>query len=325
MATAEQIKSLISAHFGHEPERFTTLALQVAAYEARQGHSALATELRSLIDRGRTASPKVIHIQPDLSDLVLQTEPTTRLVEFVAPDSIRKRLERIIKEYRQQSKLKKYGLNHRRKLLLAGPPGTGKTMTASVLASQLKLPLCTIMMDKLVTKYMGETSAKLRQVFDMIENHKSVFLFDEFDAIGGERGKGNDVGEMRRVLNAFLQFIERDSSCSIIIAATNNIGLLDQALYRRFDDVLHYSLPDNSARALLIQNRLGSFRNKSFTVSKAAAICEGLSHSEISQACDDAIKEAILEDRKSVTLKLMQDMLQERKAAYGQFFKMETE
>src|SRR5690606_40096382 len=99
-----------------------------------------------------------------------------------------------------------------RKILLSGPPGTGKTLTASILANELRLPLYTILMDKMVTKFMGETSAKLRQVFDLIEQRQGVYLFDEFDAIGGERSRDNDVGEMRRVLNSFLQFIDRKST-----------------------------------------------------------------------------------------------------------------
>ncbi len=99
---------------------------------------------------------------------------------------------------------------------------------------------------------MGETSAKLRQIFDLIEQRQGVYLFDEFDAIGGERSRDNDVGEMRRVLNSFLQFIERDQSDSLIIAITNNKSLLDQALFRRFDDVMLYNLPTKEEKLSLL-------------------------------------------------------------------------
>ena len=132
-------------------------------------------------------------------------------------------------------------------------------MTASIISGELHLPCFIIQMDKLVTKFMGETSATLRQIFDVIQQHRGIFLFDEFDAIGGERGLDNDVGEMRRVLNSFLQFIENDHSESIIIAATNNPRLLDQALYRRFDDILNYEHPTPSETEHLIANRLGIF------------------------------------------------------------------
>ena len=149
-------------------------------------------------------------------------------------------------------------------------------MTAKVLASELKQLLHIIQMDRLVTKFMGETGAKLRQIFDKMREMPGVYLFDEFDAIGGERNLGNDVGEMRRVLNAFLQFIDKDTSNNLIIAATNNLRLLDRALFRRFDDVLHYGLPEQNDRSRLIINLLGTFLSKDFSFERAAKLPKGL-------------------------------------------------
>jgi len=316
MATAEQIKTLIRSHFSEQPEQFFTIALQVAAHEAKQGHQSLANEIRTLVDKAKARPARVIPFTPDLDHMVLTSEPKERLGVLVQSDEMSGRIERILREYRQKAKLEKHGLSHRRKILLAGPPGTGKTLTAAVLAGELGLPLFTIMMDKIVTKFMGETSAKLRQIFDVIQERQGVYLFDEFDAIGGERSRENDVGEMRRVLNAFLQFIERNSSDSLIVAATNNPRILDQALFRRFDDVLYYHLPEKAEIERLIENRLGSFRSKKMHPEKSAKIAESLSHAEIAQACDDAIKETILADRKTVTATLLKQMLQERRSAY---------
>jgi len=200
-------------------------------------------------------------------------------------------------------------------LLLTGEPGTGKTMTAQILAGELKQTQYTILMDKLVTKYMGETSAKLRQIFDFIQGHRGVFLFDEFDAIGSERARDNDVGEMRRVLNAFLHFIELDRSDNLIIAATNNLTLLDQALFRRFDDILHYQKPNLDESQLWLANRLGSFQGD-FSLDTLVKSTAELSHSEIVRACDDAIKETILSGQEKVTENLLKEMLQERHSAY---------
>lgn len=315
MATAEQVKTLIKTHFDSDPERFSTIALQIAAHEARQGHGGVANEIRVIVDRAKS-KPVRITFHRELEDLVLESEPRHRLSELVVSDSLKNRIQRILKEYKQQHKLKKHGLNHRRKLLLAGHPGTGKTMTASIIAAQLSLPFYTILMDKLVTKYMGETSAKLRQIFDLIQRQQGVYLFDEFDAIGAERGLANDVGEMRRVLNAFLQFIELDKSESLIVAATNNLTLLDQALFRRFDDVLHYKLPTRKETAILIDNRLGTFKGR-FSSEKIATQVTKLSHGEIAQACDDAIKETVLSDKKKVTKNLILTMLKDRHDAYG--------
>ncbi len=316
MATAEQIKSLIRSHISDQPEQFFTIALQVAAHEAKQGHLSLAREIRTLVDKAKTRPARVIPFKPDLDHLLLASEPKERLGTLVQSDEMRERMERILREYRQREKLKRHGLSHRRKILLSGPPGTGKTLTAAVLAGELNLPLFTILMDKVVTKFMGETSAKLRQVFDVIQDRCGVYLFDEFDAIGGERNRENDVGEMRRVLNAFLQFIELDSSESLIVAATNNPRILDQALFRRFDDVLHYHLPENAEIERLIKNRLGTFRSRKMSFEASIKTAESLSHAEIAQACDDAIKETTLADKKIVTATLLKQMLQERQASY---------
>ena len=158
---------------------------------------------------------------------------------------------------------------------------------------------------------MGETSAKLRQIFDLIRDQQGVYLFDEFDAIGGERTLENDVGEMRRVLNALLQFIEQDVSESLIIGATNNPALLDRALFRRFDDILHYGLPDEASRRRLIENVLGCFKGR-LGWKSVMNQSSGLSQAEIDHACRDSIKEAILGDKVKVETKALVRTLRER-------------
>lgn len=315
MATAEQIKSLLRSHFDNDSERFLTISLQVAAHEAHQGHMALAEEIKGLVEKNKNSRPRVITLQPDLSDLILQTEPDTKLPELIVSDSIKTRIKRLMNEHRQKTKIRQFGLENRRKLLISGPPGTGKTLTASVIAGELNLPLFTILVDKLITKYMGETAAKLRQIFEVIARQKGVYLFDEFDAIGAELGRENEVGEMRRVLNAFLQFIEHDKSESFIIAATNNPGILDKALFRRFDDVLYYNLPEKEQIVQLLNNRLGTFKG-SFSTESFAEQINALSHSDICQACDDAIKDAILDGKSKVGKETLLDMLKYRLDVY---------
>lgn len=313
MATADQIKSLIRSHFNSQSERFYSIALQVAAHEAKQGHTALAHDIREIVDMERKKrGSNIVNFPTDLKGLVLTERPEISKVSLIIQVQLEKRIQQIIHEYRQQGKLKSHGLSHRRKMLLIGPPGTGKTMTARVLAHELHIPLYTIQVDRLVTKFMGETSAKLRQIFDLMSQEHGIYLFDEFDAIGGERSMDNDVGEMRRVLNAFLQFIEQDTSDSLIIAATNNSRLLDQALFRRFDDVLSYDYPDENERKNLITNLMGTYKMSNFSWKSTLKESEGLSHAEIDQACRDSIKKAILEDRIKVDSDALIEKLKER-------------
>lgn len=315
MATAEQLKSLIRTHYRNERERFSTIALQVAAHEALQGHQAVALEIRDLVGKAQALNDaaKVIPFTPELHHLIEIVESKIRINELVVSDVIRKRLERILLEYREREKLARHGMTYRRKILLSGPPGTGKTMTATVLATELRLPLFRIQLDKIVTKFMGETSAKLRLVFDGMRDQKGVYFFDEFDTIGGDRGLDNDVGEMRRVLNSFLQFIERDPSGSLIICATNNSSLLDKALFRRFDDILNYELPDATAARQLIENRLTTFLPAQFDSLRIQESLNGMSHADITRACLDAIKDAILSDSHVVVESLLKRALDERR------------
>jgi SpoVK/Ycf46/Vps4 family AAA+-type ATPase len=315
MAKSEYILSLIKSHFDNENERFVTMALQIAAHEAKLGHTAIADEVKKVIDKHKENKSKTKAFPTDLQGLVIENNPTYRIADLIAPEDIKVKIRRIISEFTQRDKLRKHDLQNRRKILLTGPPGTGKTLSASILANELSLPLNTILMEKLVTKYMGETSIKLRQVFDVIKERQGVYLFDEFDAIGGERSRDNDVGEMRRILNSFLQFLERDDSDSIIVAITNNHKLLDQALFRRFDDVITYKLPSAEEKLQLLKNYLTGF-NRKLDYPQILKTINGLSHAEITLACLDAIKETVLQEKQPMNNQLVIKTIKDRNAAY---------
>ena len=315
MATAEQMKSLVKAYADCNDEKFKTVVLQIAAHEARLGHDNLARELKKQIDRVGSKRTNIVQLT-STNPMLSLSMPSHDLSELIVSEDITDKIQRILNEYRNRNKLISYGLTNRRKILIEGNPGTGKTLTASIIASELSLPLYTVQMDKLVTKFMGETSAKLRQVFDSIESNVGVYLFDEFDAIGADRSLDNEVGEMRRILNSFLQFIEQDGSESIIIAATNNQRLLDQALFRRFDDVLHYMLPTHMEIKRLLEYKIKSY-DENFTIPKdVIKAADGLSHAEIVRVCDDAIKNSILNDE-SITDKIIISLLNERHNVYS--------
>lgn len=315
MATAEHIKNLIRAYYLRDDNKFKTIVLQIAAYEAKLGHEAFARELKQFVEKAPPVRSNIVRLSNSDSMLRLST-PSDRIGDLIVSEEIAARLSRILTEFKNRNRLQQFGLSNRRKILIEGAPGTGKTFTASVIASELNLPLYTVQMDKVVTKFMGETSAKLRQIFDEISASVGVYFFDEFDAIGADRALDNEVGEARRILNSFLQFIEQDASESIIIAATNNQKLLDQALFRRFDDVLHYTLPTRAEICRLYSARLGTFDRHIMVSEKLLNESCGLSHAEIIRVCDDAIKSSILSDER-ITERQLLALIDERIKAYG--------
>lgn len=306
MANADQIKALIRSHAEGDNARFYAVAMQVAAQAARGGRGKVAQELRALVDEAKERSKaleapsglKPVPIaQPrgELAGMLTVGYPKARLADMTLEDALRSRLDRVVLEQRQRERIHEHGLAPLRKLLLIGLPGTGKTTTAAALAGELGIPFFTIQLDGLITKYMGETAAKLRLVFDAIQSTRGVYLFDEFDALGAERGAKNDVGEIRRVLNSFLQFLEQNDSDSLIIGATNHVHLLDRALFRRFDAVIEYGLPSAEIAAHVMRSRLSVLDTSIVDWSQVTDAAEGLSHAEITHACEQAAKNVILE------------------------------
>ena len=320
MVTAQQLKALLQSYSEADGEMFVSVALQIAAHEARTGKGRFAAEIKRLVDeiKAKQRQAKVGGSVPiarpsgELATLLCATYPHTKLTEMVLAPEQRDSLELVIREYRQQAKLREHGLNARRKLLLVGPPGVGKTMTAWALAGELKLPHFSVQLHSLITKYMGETAAKLFAVFESMRHTRGVYLFDEFDAIGSMRANTNDVGEIRRVLNSFLQFLEQDDSESLIVAATNLEDLLDEALFRRFDDVIRYQLPKEKELRDLIANRLAAFQVDCRAVEQAAEWGQGMSHAEVCRACDEAAKITVLDDRRGIDLADLQRTIQLR-------------
>jgi SpoVK/Ycf46/Vps4 family AAA+-type ATPase len=328
MATAEQLKALIRCHADGDDARFYAVAMQVAASEARSGHGRFAQELRELVDRAKAAQgaaecepgPQPVALaQPrgELAGLLTFSYPRARLADMALSKSVSARLDRVLLEQRQRERIREHGFSPIRKLLLVGLPGTGKTMTAAVLAGELGLPLFTIQLHALITKFMGETAAKLRLVFDAIHATRGVYLFDEFDALGGQRGAGNDVGEIRRVLNSFLQFLEHDASDSLVIGATNHPEILDRALFRRFDAVIDYAIPSGEVATKIMQNRLSPLDASGIDWKQIAGAVEGLSHSEIVHACDQAAKNALLDHSTVVRESDLRAALEERRSSHS--------
>jgi SpoVK/Ycf46/Vps4 family AAA+-type ATPase len=334
MATAEQLKALLKSYAEGDDERFLAISMQVAAHAARKGQGKFAEELRALIDeaKARRDAAKLQPLVPiaratgELAGLLSASYPKVRLADMVLAKDTREQLNRLVSEYKQQHKLRAHGLSARRKLLLVGPPGSGKTMTASALAGELNLPLLGVQLHALLTKYMAETAAKLRLIFDAMQRTRGVYLFDEFDAIGSNRNLANDVGEIRRVLNSFLQFLEQEDSDSLILAATNHVGVLDPALFRRFDDVVRYEASSPDLAKELIQNRLNVFGVQNIEWPSVLQAVLGLSYAELARACDDAARRAVLADNKEITsASLLQALCERQEINKSQEYQTGTE
>ncbi|GAA5481317.1 ATP-dependent zinc metalloprotease FtsH [Haloferula sargassicola] len=231
MASAAQVKALLQSHGHGDEARFYAVALQVAAAEARAGHAKLAREIRDLVEQAkarkgeRRAQANILPLsqpQGEAAELLEPVHSDLRVKHLVLTPTLRERVERIVAEQQNLNRLKEHNLRPRQRLLFTGPPGCGKTMTASALSSELKLPLFVIRLDTLISRYLGDSLSKLRVIFDTANETRAIYFFDEFDAIGYTRDAPGEVGEMRRLLNSFLLFIERLSSYSLIIAATNH-------------------------------------------------------------------------------------------------------
>lgn len=329
--STKHLLALLNSHIDGDEEQFLSIALQVAAQEARQGRMEEADKLKRLVQRARdqqrTGRPAggqtpipLARPRGELQGLVESAYPKVTLASMVLTDDVRGRLTRVVRQQQERATLRDHGQAPTTHILLVGPPGTGKTMTASALAGELRLPLFTVRLESLFSRFFGETAGKLRLLFDQIAQTRGVYLLDEFDAIGARRGDPNDVGEIRRVLNSVLAFMEEPNSIdSVVLAATNHVEILDEALARRFDEVIEYTLPDSLAGRAIIERRLGKFKLGAKSWSTLEAALEGLSQGELVRAADAVVKDAILDGATKISPEALRDSLQNRQILKRKF------
>jgi SpoVK/Ycf46/Vps4 family AAA+-type ATPase len=332
VSNAKAVLALLRSRAEGDDDAFFSIALQIAAAEARQGRRTTAEELRQEVEKVRTRESRgasvpipFAHPRGSLEGLLELRDPRYKLKDVVLNERLLGRFADILRQQRRRDWLREHGKTPNRRLLFVGPPGSGKTMSAEAVAGELHLPLFIIRLEGLITRYMGETAAKLRMIFDETAKRRGVYLFDEFDAVGGQRAAVNDVAEMRRVLNSFLQFMEEGNSTdSVIICSTNHPSLLDRALLRRYDQVLEFDAPSSAQIKQLVNANISPMKAVAPKWKQIIHAAEGLSQSEIVRAADDAVKMAILDERKSLSTEDIVDRLQERHAMRTAFLDTES-
>jgi SpoVK/Ycf46/Vps4 family AAA+-type ATPase len=298
MTSLAQVTALVDAHVSRDHARFRSITLQIAAHVSSRSERG-ADQLRKLVENQQAMSLVPL---PSASGLLCAPSDLATLDDMVLAPAVRDRLDRVVLEQSRQSDLFAQGLRPARKLLFAGPTGTGKTMAAGALSRAIGLPMFRVELHGVISQFLGETSSKLAKVFEHVRTMPAVYLFDEFDALGAERsnaGSESAGAEMRRVVNSLLQFIEDDRSDSLIVAATNHDQMLDSALFRRFDETIVFGSPTRDEVLALVRRKLQDVEGVDADQLDASAIYSAvanpkLGHADVCAALDGVRKDHVL-------------------------------
>lgn len=308
MANGKLLRQLIKSGAQGDHMNFRAASEAIIAEEREKQHHLLANDLERLlygtssIAKGAVSHLRLVPNLPMNKDnglSLLEVRPVIREQhEIVLSDTTQSAFDEIVQEHNRADVLRSVGLLPAQKLLFFGPPGCGKTLAAEVLANSLSLPLVLVRLDSLISSFLGETAANLRKVFDYIEANPVVALFDEFDAVAKDRGDSADHGELKRSVNAVLQMMDGYRGQSILIATTNYDSLLDHAVWRRFDEIISFDMPNTEQVKRLLSLKLSGVRRK-FEPSdtKLATMFKGMSHADIERVLRRAIKEMVLQGR----------------------------
>ena len=308
MASGKILRQLVKAGVVGDAIAFRQVSEAIIQEERQKQHHLLANDLERLLYADRasmTPDKRKLHLTATLPTnkdnglVLLEERPAIREEkDIVLSDSTRSAMHEILLEHNREDTLRSFGLLPAQKLLFFGPPGCGKTLAAEVIASSLVLPLVLVRLDSLISSFLGETAANLRKVFDYISQYPVVALFDEFDALTKDRGDSADYGELKRSVNAVLQMMDGYRGNSILIATTNYESLLDKAVWRRFDEIIKFDIPDTEQiQSLLTMKLAGVRRNFDPSDTEIASMFNGMSHADIERVLRRAIKEMILSGR----------------------------
>lgn len=316
---ADLLKGLFRAFAQHDNDQFISYARQVIEEEKALKHNGVAEALETalLAVEGQTAKQSLLLKSRDIPvdnqsgfPLLKVMRPRHYRDDLILAEPENKQIDRIIQENESKRILAKFGMEPKKRILFCGPPGTGKTLAAHVVAATLDRPLVHVQFDSVVSSLLGETAVNLKRIFEYIGGGKAVVLFDEFDIIGKRRDDPTEHGEIKRVVNNLMQLLDAYQGESILIAATNHQTLLDQAVWRRFDDVVLFPMPDARARERLFTKAVSIFGDKAaLDIDILVKLSDGFSASDIAQVCSEAIRTALLSSENRLAMKTLQEAI----------------
>lgn len=318
MSNTELIKELFLSFNNKDSEAFMQTAREYIDREKHKKHNIVAKELEMALFSAKTNNSFTERRFKTSAPIPRDSEKGFPLLEIQHPEEFfeslvlnnetKEQIEQIVREFKDADILATYNLSYKKKVLFCGKPGTGKTFSAKILSSVLNIPLVYIRFDAIISSYLGETATNLRKVFEFIETGTWIVLFDEFDIIGKNRDDYHEHGEIKRVVNNFLQMLDNFKGDSILLAATNHQNILDPAIWRRFDDVIYYELPNKKTREILFKNYLRSIKQeKNIKFLEIAELTEGLSPADIKMIVEEAMKLSIIQSQDCLTMKNIKD------------------
>ena len=307
MTTTDLIKQLFLSFNDKDNDAFIQTAREYIEHEKRKKHTLVAKDLEKALfsvsgiknSNKRFKNSLPIPRDAEKGFPLLEIQHFDKSIDsLIVLDEIKVQLEQVIREFKDSDILATYNLQNIKKILLCGKPGTGKTFSAQIVSSVLNIPLVYVRFDAIISSYLGETATNLRKVFDYIESNTWIVLFDEFDVIGKNRDDSHEHGEIKRVVNNFLQMLDNFKGDSIILAATNHQNMLDPAIWRRFDDIVYYELPDENTRNKLFEIYLKPIKKDAdINIAKAASMTDGFSPADIKMVTEEAMKTAIINSK----------------------------
>lgn len=298
MARSDLLISLVRASAAGDRELLKSTTEALVADERAKKHHILADRLQRAF-AAVTVTPPSLTTSTSITDrereAIIEIEPRTRLSELILPLPVSENGQQLVEEHVRADVLRVHGFEPRHRILLSGPPGNGKTSFAEAIAESLALPFFVVRYDALIGSYLGETNTRLRKLFEYVRARPSVLFFDEFDAIGKERGDTHETGEIKRVVSFLLMQLDQLPSYVVVIAATNHAELLDRAVWRRFQMRLAFPAPDRKHIEIILDRIISNWPEiPSLSIKKIAGKLGLLSYAEAVDFCQNARRRQIL-------------------------------